>query len=105
MATRKAYYKNDREVVKPRSLSVSGVTYLPPTDKILLANGYEIKEVDVPQPTPYMPTYEEKVVQLIREKYSIDDELAILRQRDVKAEEFAEYNAYCEECKTKAKEV
>ena len=48
-------------------------------------------------------TYEQKVVFLIRNKYSLDDELSILRQRDSKQAEFAEYNAYCEECKTKVK--
>lgn len=40
----------------------------------------------------------------IRRKYSISAELAILRQRDTKPEEFAEYNAYAEECKARAKE-
>ena len=35
----------------------------------------------------------------IRKKYSVSDELAILRQRDTKPEEFAEYNAYCEKVK------
>ena len=49
--------------------------------------------------------YDELVSRLIREKYSIDDELAILRQRDVKPEEFAQYNDYAEECKIKAKEI
>ena len=39
----------------------------------------------------------------IRKKYSISDELAILRQRDAKPEEFAEYNAYVEQCKFKIK--
>ena len=50
-------------------------------------------------------TYEQKVVALIREKYSIDEELAIQRQRETKPEEFNEYNLYCEECKSKAKEM
>lgn len=49
--------------------------------------------------------YDELVSRLIREKYSIDDELAILRQRDVKPEEFAQYNDYAEECKIKAKAI
>lgn len=40
----------------------------------------------------------------IRKRYSISSELAILRQRDVKPEEFAEYNAYVEACKNQAKE-
>lgn len=47
--------------------------------------------------------YEEKVVSLIRQKYSLDEELAIQRQRDTKPEEFQAYFDYCEECKQKAK--
>lgn len=47
--------------------------------------------------------YKDTVESLIRERYSLNDELAILRQRDSKPEEFAEYNAYAEECKTAAK--
>ena len=73
-----------------------------PTEEQILANGWE--RYNPPTPTPYTPTYEEKVVNAIREKYTIDDELAILRQRDTKPEEFAEYNAFCEECKVKARE-
>lgn len=49
--------------------------------------------------------YEEKVSELIRERYSLNEELAILRQRDVKQEKYAEYNAYAEECKERAKEI
>lgn len=48
-------------------------------------------------------TYEEKVESLIREKYSLNDELAILRQRDTKVQEFNEYFEYVEECKKKVK--
>ena len=48
--------------------------------------------------------YGQTVDSLIRKRYSLWDELAILRQRDEKPEEFAAYNAYCEECKKKAKE-
>ncbi len=47
--------------------------------------------------------YKNKIESLIRERYSLNDELAILRQRDSKPEEFAEYNAYVEECKAIAK--
>ena len=36
---------------------------------------------------------------LIRDKYSLSQELAILRQRDTKPEEYSEYNDYAEECK------
>lgn len=49
-------------------------------------------------------SYEQKVVSFIRERYSIDQELAILRQRYTKPDEFAEYNTYCEWCKSKAKQ-
>lgn len=48
-------------------------------------------------------TYEEQVVAKIRERYSVDDELAILRQRDTKPEEFEAYNAYAESCKEEAR--
>ena len=43
----------------------------------------------------FVHTYEQKVTCLIREKYTQDDEFAILRQRDTKPEEFEEYNNYC----------
>ena len=44
-------------------------------------------------------SYEQRVVNRIRTVYSVDDELAILRQRDTKPEEFAEYNAFVEQIK------
>lgn len=50
-----------------------------------------------------MPTYEQRVQQSIRERYSVDDELAILRQRDTKPDEFAAYFEYAEQCKAQAK--
>jgi hypothetical protein len=104
MAKVTKYYKDGKEVVRPRSLVHNNNTYLPPSDELLIELGYEIKEVEYPDPVPYVPTYEERVVELIRERYTMDDELAILRQRYSKPEEFAEYNDYCEECKRKAKE-
>lgn len=58
--------------------------------------------VEEEQPTPEM-TYEQQVVAKIREKYSVDDELAILRQRDTKPDEFEAYNAYAEACKMSVK--
>lgn len=42
---------------------------------------------------------------LIRTKYSVDDELALLRQAADKPEEFAAYSTFAEECKVKAKEI
>ena len=47
--------------------------------------------------------YENKIVALIRKKYNVNQELAILRQRDTKPQEFAEYNEYVEQCKRQVK--
>lgn len=49
--------------------------------------------------------YEMAVELLIRDKYSLYEELAIQRQRDSKPEEFKAYNDYCELCKKKAREL
>jgi hypothetical protein len=49
--------------------------------------------------------YEQTVETFIREKYSLNAELAILRQRDTKPYEFDEYNAYAENCKARAKSI
>lgn len=102
--TRIEYYKGSKRTARPKSLAINGTTYVPPTDEQLIAAGYEIKVVEIPESTPYQPTYEERVVELIRLRYDVNAELAILRQRNSKPEEFAEYNAYCEECKLQAKE-
>jgi hypothetical protein len=53
---------------------------------------------------PSIP-YEQRVVNRIRAVYSVDDELAILRQRDSKPEEFAEYNNYVELVKAEERAV
>ena len=47
--------------------------------------------------------YESEIVRRIRKRYSVNQELAILRQRDTKPEEFAEYNAFVEQCKAEVK--
>lgn len=104
MTTRKAYFKDGVEVRIPRSLYFNGSTYVPPTDELLIKAGYEIRDVEIPEPAPYKPTYEERVVDLIRLRYDINSELAILRQRNSKPDEFDEYNSYCEQCKIQSKE-
>ena len=48
--------------------------------------------------------YENMIIRKIRSKYTVNQELAILRQRDSKPEEFAEYNAFVERCKEEVKE-
>ena len=48
--------------------------------------------------------YHELVEEKIRLRYTVGEELAIVRQRDRKPQEFAEYDSYCEKCKRAAKE-
>lgn len=50
------------------------------------------------------PTRKGKIIAAIRERYSVDDEVAILRQRDTKPEEFAEYFEFVENIKQNTKE-
>ncbi len=47
--------------------------------------------------------YRALVSRKIAERYSLPDELALLRQRDEKPEEFAAYHAYAEACKSEAR--
>lgn len=39
------------------------------------------------------------IVSEIRKRYDADDEIAVLRQAQTKPAEYAEYNAYVENCK------
>ena len=50
-----------------------------------------------------MPTLGDLVDAMVRTRYAVNDELALLRQRDSKADEFAEYNDFVEACKAEAK--
>lgn len=65
------------------------LVYIPYTDS-------ELRDIKI-------KNYPNRVSELIRKRYSINDELAILRQRDEKQSEYQEYFAYCEECKSNAK--
>lgn len=65
----------------------------------------EMTEEEIAEYTPIVEPipYEQRVVNRIREVYTIDDELAILRQKDTKPEEFAKYNAFVEQIKAEEK--
>jgi hypothetical protein len=68
---------------------------------------YEYEEApeateDGTETPPAQIDYGETVNGLIRRKYTLSEELAILRQRDTKSEEFEAYNAYAESCKEEA---
>ena len=95
----KRYIKNDKikfknEIVIRRDC----VQVVNPTEGMLLVDGWS--EYVLPEIEPLTPSYEERVEQLIRERYTINQEFAIQRQRETKPEEFAEYFSYCEECKS-----
>lgn len=48
--------------------------------------------------------YKERVIARIRAVYSIDDEIAIIRQRDTKPEEYTEYFYFVEKIKEEEKQ-
>lgn len=82
------------------TLEINGRLVSNPTLQSVLNDGWVQY---TPQPQTYIPTYEQRVAELIRQQYTIDDELAIQRQRDTKPNEFAQYNAFCEQCKQTAR--
>lgn len=64
--------------------------------KLILRN----KEVD---PESFNELYGKEVDRRIRKRYTVSQELAILRQKDTKPAEFAEYFAFVEQCKAEVK--
>ena len=64
----------------------------------------QCEEVDEIPQTTNTKAYEEKVDSFIRGRYSLSEELGILRQKDVKKAEYDAYFAYCEQCKAEARE-
>lgn len=58
----------------------------------------------VQDPESWEKLYESEIIRKIRTRYTVNQELAILRQRDTKPREFAEYNAFVEKCKKDIKE-
>ena len=64
----------------------------------------QCEEVDEIPQTTNTKAYEDKVDSLIRNRYSLSEELGILRQKDTKKAEYDAYFAYCEQCKAEARE-
>ena len=62
-------------------------------------------EVESQEPVNETPqlSYRELIIQKIAARYSIEDEIAILRQKDEKPEEFEAYYQFAEQCKAEAK--
>ncbi len=66
----------------------------------------EIKELDSNKYSYFESIgYDETVNALIRERFSQSKEFSVLRKRYTHPEEFEEYNAFCEECKSLAKSI
>lgn len=118
------YLKDDKLFIKHHEAveEIKQVSHLEIVRRNEKTGGVEYQEIiDVPyQPAkeaydeyediqvivPYTEKdYEQLIVSKIREQYTINQELAILRQRDTKPEEFAQYNTYVEQCKIKVKEI
>lgn len=57
------------------------------------------------EPITYDAVYGSLIEKKIRLRYSLSAELAILRQRDDKPDEFAQYNEYVEACKKEVKAI
>lgn len=76
-----------------------------PSEETILADGWSVYTPPTPSQPEVTPEqmYKDRVIELVREEYSVDDELAILRQRDTKIDEFNTYNSFVEECKVKAR--
>ena len=80
------------------------VIVTPATEAKKAWDEYEDIQVYIPYTeTELQQQYENTVNAAIRKKYTLSQELAILRQRDSKPEEYAAYNEYCETCKAQAK--
>ena len=87
------------------SIIVDGKRIFNPTEEQILLDGWTEYVPPVEEPIEeYQPTYEEKVVSLIRQMYTIDDEIAILRQKEIKQDEYQEWYNYCEQCKQQVKD-
>ena len=54
-------------------------------------------------PKSWERLYENLIIKKIRKRYTVNQELAILRQREEKPAEFKEYNSFVENCKAEAK--
>lgn len=95
------YIKNNEvKNIKKIVVVVDGKRIFNPSVEQVLADGWVKYEPQIPEvEVDKEELYKQRIVNLVRERYSVDDELAIQRQRDVKVDEFNEYNSYVENCK------
>ena len=99
-------YIKGNQTIDSNTFTYGDKLYIGASSELIQSLGFiEVQEFNSSIPEVKQPTYDETVVSKIREKYSLDDEIAILRQRDSKPDEFAAYNKYCEQCKTLVKDL
>lgn len=65
----------------------------------------EIAQMEAIQNEEIVIDYDAEVNRLIRQRYTASQEFSVLRQKEEKPEEFAEYNDYCEWCKSEIKRI
>lgn len=106
LKTSKQYYVTLKEKVNNEYYHEESREVTSETKKILKPYGeIEEQQLFLSKGTIYCSKpYKEIVAELIKEKYSIEDEIAIVRQKENKPLEFYEYNEFVERCKTVAKD-
>lgn len=90
--------------LKNISVVKDGRRYYNVSEAMAFADGWEVYTPPVAAEESVEDYYRRRIIELIRERYTIDDEIAIQRQRYVKPEEFEKYNDYVENCKQQVKE-
>ena len=73
--------------------------------KYINGQDLEMSEEELAEVKAQELPYEQRVANRIREKYSVDDELALLRQRVLKTAEFEEYFLFAERIKEEERNV
>ena len=68
--------------------------YLDITEEEIRQAEEEAKKHEIPR----LP-YAIRVSNRVHQRYTYDDEISIMRQKEEKPEEYAEWYAFCEECK------
>lgn len=95
----KRYINENNEISFCTQIRDGGKLIINPSREKLESLGWRLIEEDEIAP---VQTYGEVVNDLIRCRYTLSEELAILRQRDDKPQEFEEYFNFCEYCKREA---
>ena len=92
---------NDKVVV---TIKIDGRWVSNPSYDDFIADGWQPYTPPAPEPPTKDEQYENRAIELIRNKYTIDQELSRLRQKEAKTTLYKEYYEYCEACKKQAYE-